>query len=109
MTLAKDWVQQLREDWARVGKTERGELRACGICGCKSDLWETVGGFSIGIKSKLVCPGQTLEPALHERIAEKQQLLNDDSLPNGVLEDIILELWQLRATIQRSGQDVKKE
>lgn len=101
-----DPVVLMRRAWAKVGKSERGKTSTCGICGCKSNLWETVGNTMIGIKTVLVCPGRKRYPDLHERISNKQDLLYDDGLPASVQEEIVLELLELRARIAVVGSDV---
>jgi hypothetical protein len=103
---SEHWEDALRRDWARVGTEERGRTASCGVCGCRSNLWETVGNTMIGIKTILVCPAKSREPQLHERIAGKQGLLYDDNLPASAQKELVLELKALRAEIQRVGNDI---
>jgi hypothetical protein len=109
MTEPNDYVQQLRRDWVRVGKIERGKIAKCGVCACKSNEWETVGSTMLGIKTKLICPGKLAAPALHEKIANMQSLLRDDALPVSVQQDIVAELKEMRALIEKAGQTEQHE
>ena len=102
-----DPAVNLRRDWARVGTVERGRTSSCGICGCRSNRWVTVGSTMIGIKTILACPGNKRFQDLHQKISDKQKILHDDVLPASVQEEVVLELLRLRAVIARAGPDVE--
>jgi hypothetical protein len=100
-SFSRRFEDTLGSDLARIGTKKRGRMDTCGICGCRSNLWVTVG-----IKTILACPGQARFPELHKKISEKQDILYDDILPVSVQEEIVLELLELRARIAVAGSDV---
>ncbi|MGI0012658.1 MAG: hypothetical protein ACREBU_04330 [Nitrososphaera sp.] len=95
--MAREGYEQLKEAWKKVGRQERRkEVSECGVCGCKSNLWVTVGSTMIGIRTILDCPGHNANPELHEKIMRKREILYSE-MPDPVKEEIILEILKLRA------------
>lgn len=101
-------MTKFKQTWAKVGKTERRNyVSACGICGCKSNLWVTVGSTQMGIKTVLACPGRKRLPDLHDKIMWKQNLLWEDKLPVSVQEELVLEILGLRAKFATVEPDME--
>ena len=102
MSAYKDDMQGQKEAWDNAGTIERGRRATCGICGCSSDIWRTIGNPMTGIRTVLVCPGSKQYPDLHEKISRKQRLLDEDALPETVLEQLVVELILLRSAIRKA-------
>lgn len=76
-----------------------GDPVACGVCGCESDYWG-IGRWMGYPKLHLICPGHEANVDLHEKIDRKKELLYKNDLPASVLEELALEVMQLKARIR---------
>lgn len=99
----------LAEDWnKKVGRKYRSEaIRACGICGCKSNLWQTFGSTMIGIKTFLMCPGKRDYSELHEVLQKKQDLLyNHPELPASTRRELETEAARIKKFFKNVPPDI---
>lgn len=103
----REGLEAFREHWKKVGTRRRGPTGTCGVCGCKSNLWVTVGSVMLGIKEVLACPGKRLYPDLHEKISDKQDLLWEDKLPESVKQEISAEVQALLGKFASVEPDIK--
>jgi hypothetical protein len=87
-----------KEEWR--GRFKRGDWwrstqpTTCGICGCKSNLWQMAGGMTFG--PRLVCPGRTKFDELHETLEEKIDAVDDGVLPKSVIVELREEIKEIR-------------
>jgi hypothetical protein len=98
----------LIEDWKKVGRKYRSEaIRECGICGCKSNLWQTFGSTMIGIKTFLMCPGDRDCPDLHDVLRKKRDLIFDHpELPASVRRELETEAARIKQFFRNVSPDI---
>ncbi len=90
-----DWWDHLK-----IGDTFHDENPvACGVCGCESDYYG-IGSWMGYPKLHLICPGHKANVDLHEKIDRKKEFLYKDELPASVLEELALEVMQLKSRIR---------
>lgn len=83
-----------RGDWWR--STEPG---VCGVCKCRSNLWQMAGGMTYG--PRLVCPGRRKLPASHATLDKKITLVHEGALPKSINVELLKEIKEMRAKFAR--------
>ena len=95
MKLDPNWYDHLKPgDTFHTGNPTR-----CGICGCESDYWEIVR-WMIGTKLFLICPGNKVNRALHQKIEAKQDLWYKGVLPPSANDELKREIARLTTRLQ---------
>jgi hypothetical protein len=103
-------IDMEKKEWR--GRFKRGHawrsttVATCGVCGCKSNLWE-MGGYP-GMGPRLVCPGNRRFHDLHDNLSKKQSQVhwNDfgvsgSILPKSVIEELEKEIEEDRVKFQK--------
>lgn len=111
------YVDLGKDEWH--GRFERGDVfrtlkpSTCGVCGCKSNLYEMGGYPTRG--PRLICPGDRKYPQLHEAMERKQDTLAFNGrygiamLPRTVIADLKKELANDRKKFKKIKPDVVLE
>jgi hypothetical protein len=81
----------------------RGMVEECGICGCKSNLWSS---NSCRLEGRLVCPGNTKYPELHEVLMNDIYAIVQNQQPDFELEALVIKIQKARAKFKSVPQDM---